>query len=108
MQQRNQGLKVATIPLNMFEKSLLKALEQLWKYTTFIIIIIIILFMLKKRSIVPALCSRLRVHYYAQNYAGIMYLTLDHAPLNEEFIVCSGISSNQWRDLDCMRLIRQC
>ena len=56
----------------------------------------------EKRSIMPALCSRLRVHYYAQNNAGIMYLTLDHAPLNEEFIVCSGISRNQRKDLDCI------
>ena len=31
----------------------------------------------KKMPIMPALCSMLRLYHYAQNYAGIMYLTLN-------------------------------
>ena len=35
-----------------------------------------LIFLQKKRPIMPALCSMLHPYNYAQNYAGIMYLTL--------------------------------
>ena len=39
-------------------------------------LIIIHFFMPKNMPIMPALCLMLRLYHYAQNYAGIMYLTL--------------------------------
>ena len=49
------------------------------------IVIIIYLFMLKKKMpITPAFCSMLGLQHYAQNYAGVLYLTLHHPDLGSD------------------------
>ena len=45
----------------------------------------------EKMPIRPALCSMLRLHHYAQNCAGIMYVTLASKPSTSDAGVQSSI-----------------